>query len=82
MKDITKITEADIQFIKSIIDIDANVKKCQLYIKEHYNIDSLFYPETLSIQLICSNINESLNLVAAKEHINGFMTEEFIQVTF
>lgn len=82
MEETIKITENDIQFIKSVIDIDANVLKCQKYIKENFNIDSIFYPETLSIRLICNNINESLNILAAKEHIYDVITREFIAVEF
>lgn len=82
MEEKIKITENDINLIKSIVDIDANVMKCQKYIKENFNIDSEFIPESLSIRLVCNNVNESLNLLAAKEYIYDTMSEESIAVVF
>ena len=82
MEETIKINENDIRFIKKIIDIDSNILKCQNYIKENYNIDSIFYPETLSIRLICNNLNESLNLLAAKEYIYSIMEEDTIEINY
>lgn len=82
MEDRIKITENDIIFLREFVNIDANVAKCRNYIKENFNIDSIFNPENLSIKLICNNINESLNLLAAKEHIYDFMSEQMILVEY
>ena len=78
----TKINENDIKLIKHLVDYEPKVLKCQKYIKENYNIDSVYYEDNLSIQLICNNINESLNLLAAKEHIIEQIGEENITITF
>ena len=82
MQEKIKVTENDIIFLKSIVDIDANVLKCRKYIKENFNIDSEFIPEKLALKLVCNNINESLNLLAAKEHIYDTFTEHCICVEF
>ncbi|MCH5167507.1 MAG: hypothetical protein J1F35_06380 [Erysipelotrichales bacterium] len=78
----TKITENDIKLIKHLVDYEPKVIKCQKYIKENFNIDSIFDEENLSIRLICNNINESLNLLAAKEYILNEIGEENITINF
>lgn len=82
MEETIKINENDVKLIRDIIDIDAKVKKCQLYIKENFSIDSIFYPETLSIRLFCNNINESLQLLSAKSYIKEIMDEDSIKIEF
>ena len=78
----TKITENDIKLIKHLVDYEPKVLKCQKYIKENFNIDSIFYEDNLSIQLICNNVNESLNLLAAKEYIAEEIGEDNITITY
>ena len=82
MEETIKIYENDIKFIKNLIDLDANVLKCQKYMKENFNIDSEFDKETVSIKLKCNNVNESLNLLAAKEYIKDAISEHFVNITF
>lgn len=76
----TKITENDIKLIKDLVDYEPKVLKCQKYIKENFNIDSVFDKDNLSIRLICNNINESLNILAAKEHIIDQLGEDNIYI--
>lgn len=77
-----KITENDIQFIKSIVDIDAKILKCKKYIKENYNIDCIFYPETMTLQLFSNNINEGLDILNSKDYIYSIFDEDIISIEY
>lgn len=70
------LTENDKEFIKTVVDYEPNIKKAQKYIKENYNIDSVFNEETLELGLIANSVNESLNILAAKEYLNEKFTED------
>lgn len=70
------LTENDKEFIKTVVDYEPNIKKAQKYIKENYNIDSIFNEETLELELIANSVNESLNILAAREYLNEKFTDD------
>lgn len=68
--------------IDKILNIHENIKSIQDYIKENYNIDSEYDSEDNMIYLWSKNVNESLNLAAAKEHILNEIGSEFVDVIY
>ena len=70
-------------FIDKILNVDYNISKAQEYIKENFNIDSIYNEEDCELKLIRKNINESLQLASAKEYIEGIEElEGFINVSY
>jgi hypothetical protein len=68
--------------IDKILNIHESIKSVQEYIKENYNIESEYDDNDNMIYLWSKNVNESLNLVAAKEHILNEIGSEFVDVIF
>ena len=68
--------------IDKILNIHENIKSIQTYIKENYNIDSEYDSEDNMIYLWSKNVNESLNLAAAKEYILNEIGSEFVEVIY
>lgn len=66
--------------VNTIVDFEANVMNAQHYIKENFNIDSTFDAEKSELHLVSKNINESLNLCAAREYIKDLFGEEHLHV--
>ena len=56
-------------FVESFVKFDENVKAAQEYIKETYNIDSTYSDDDDTIYIWTENLNENLNLAAAREYI-------------
>lgn len=69
-------------FLESFINHKSNVSKGQAYIKENFNIDSEYNEETNTLHLFCKNVNESLNLAAAKEYLLTSIDETMITIKY
>ena len=82
MDNCIKLTENDIKFVKDMVNYKSRILKCQESIKENYNIDSVFNEDAMTLSLICRNINESLNVVAAKKDIRNEFLEEELEILF
>lgn len=68
--------------IDKILNIHENIQAVQEYIKENYHIDSEYDADDNMIYLWSKNVNESLNLAAAKEHILNEIGSEFVEVIY
>jgi len=69
-------------YVKSIINHDDNVSTVRNYIKENYNVDSRYDKETNVLYIYSKFVNESLNVVAAKEYIYDTIGEDMITVEY
>lgn len=69
-------------FVKKVVDFECNVIKAQDYIKENFGVDSEFNPETLELKLVQNSVNESLQLVSAKDYLENELPEDMIKVIF
>lgn len=67
-------------FVNTIVDFEANVKKAQDYIKENYNVDSEFDIEKGELHLKTANIEKSMMLCAAREYVNEQFGEDHLHV--
>ena len=70
------------QFTESLLNLTGNISKAQAYIKENYNIESEYDAENDLIYIWSPNVNENLNLAAAKEYITEEIGEEFVNVIY
>ena len=52
------------------------------YIKENFNIDSEYNEETNTLHLYSTNVNESLELLSAKEYILSQIDESMLNVKY
>ena len=69
-------------FVESFVKFDENVKAAQEYIKETYNIDSTYSDADDTIYIWTENLNENLNLAAAREYIEQEIGLEMVNVIY
>ena len=69
-------------FVESFVKFDEKVKAAQEYIKETYNIDSTYSDEDDTIYIWTENLNENLNLAAAREYIEQEIGLEMVNVIY
>ena len=69
-------------FVESFVKFDENVKAAQEYIKETYNIDSTYSDDDDTIYIWTENLNENLNLAAAREYIEQEIGLEMVNVIY
>ena len=69
-------------FLESFINHKSNVSKGQAYIKENFNIDSEYNEDTNTLHLYCNNVNESLELVPAKEYVLSQIDESMLAIQY
>lgn len=70
------------KFALSIINFESDLAKLQAYIKENFNTESEFEDETDTLFIWNENINESVQLVAAKEYIANNFGLDRIQIAY
>jgi len=68
--------------VETFLGLNDNISKAQQYIKENYHINSEYSDEDDILYIWSSNVNESLNLAAAKEYIQETIGDEFINVIY
>ena len=76
------MTENEKDFVKKFFEHKTNICKSQDYIKEHFNVNSEYNEETNTLHLFCKNVNESLNLAAAKEYLLTAIDETMITIKY
>ena len=68
--------------VESFHNLNQNISNAQQYIKENYHIDSEYDECDDTLYIWSNNVNESLNLNAAKEYIGEKIGYEMINVIF
>ena len=68
--------------VETFWGLNDNISKAQQYIKENYHINSEYSEEDDILYIWSPNVNESLNLAAAKEYIQETIGDEFINVIY
>lgn len=76
------IFENETNFLKLLTGLDQHIADAQKYIKENYNIDSEYSTEDDALYIWSNNVNESMNLAAAREYVNEMLTEPMVQVIY
>lgn len=77
-----KTTVNELKLLNSILDHKENVEKAQNYIQENFGVNTKYDKETNTISLWTRNINESLQLVAAKEYVEKEIGLDSINVKY
>lgn len=77
-----KTTDNELKLLNSILDHKENVEKAQNYIKENFGVNTKYDEETNTISLWTRNINESLQLVAAKEYVEKEIGLDSVNVKY
>lgn len=70
------------EYVKRVLNFSQDIEKAQQYIKENFGVNCSFDEETYKVHLWTSNINESLQLVAAKEYLINNIGEDFIEIVY
>lgn len=68
--------------VETFLGLDTNISKAQQYIKENYHINSEYSEEDDILYIWSTNVNESLNLAAAKEYIQETIGDEFFNTIY
>ena len=64
------------QFVESLVNHLSNVAKTQDYLKENFNVSSYYDEDNETLHLVANEINEGLDLAAAKEYVNQHSMEQ------
>ncbi len=68
--------------LETFLNHNDNVKKAQKYVKENFNIDTEYNEETNTLHLYSTNVNESLQLLSAKEYVLSQIDESMLNVKY
>lgn len=74
--------ENEKKFVKSLVNHLSNVAKVQDYLKENMNVSSYYDEETETLHLVANEINEGLDLAAAKDYVNQQFDEAMLTVVY
>lgn len=69
-------------FIESTLNFNHDLAEAQSFIKENYNTESSYDEETGTLNIWNENINESVQIVAAKEYLEEKIGLDKIQIVF
>ena len=74
--------EEIINYLDSIINADNYIKEAQESILENYGVKSIYKKEKNTLYLYTENVNESLNVVAAKESLLDDFPLEMLNIEY
>lgn len=77
-----KTTKNELKLLNSILDHKENVDKAINYIQENFNINAKYNEDSNTINLWTSNINESMQILAAKEYIENEIGLDSVNVKY
>ena len=78
----SNIFENEKHMIDSFLDLEKNIETVKEYIKENYNVESEYDADDNMLYIWTENINESLGLASAKEHVLNTIGAEMIDVIY
>lgn len=76
------MTNNEVNFVESIVNHRAHVSKTQDYISENFNICSEFDEEQNKLYIWTNNVNESLQMLAAKEYIENEIGSDKLEIVY
>lgn len=65
------MTSNEAKFANLIVNYDKKLVECRKYIKENFGVESTFDEENQQLNLFTRNVNEGLQLMAAKEYVEN-----------
>jgi len=70
------------EFAESVLNFDKEVAKAQEYIKENFNIESKWNEQECKFFIWTNNVNESLQLAAAKEYLDNNLDKYAVDIVY
>ena len=74
--------ENEKKFVEALVNHLSNVAKVQTYLKENFNVLSYYDEDNETLHLVANEINEGLDLAAAKEYVNQQIDEAMLSVVY
>lgn len=74
--------ENEKKFVESLVNHLSRVAKVQDYLKENYNVCSYYDEDTETLHLVANEINEGLDLSAAKDYVESMFDEAMLSVVY
>lgn len=65
------MTQNEANLVHIITNLDKRVAEARQYIKDNFNVESTYEDDERTLNLYVNNVNESLELIAAKEYIEN-----------
>lgn len=72
------MNENEYKFAKNIVNLDKNITEAIGYIKENFGVKAEYDEENGVLNLSTSNVNEGLQLIAAKEYVDNNFDSDFL----
>lgn len=76
------MTNNEVNFVESIVNHRSHISKAQDYISENFNICSEFDEEQNRLYIWTNNVNESLQMLAAKEYIENEIGSDKLEIVY
>lgn len=76
------MSSGELKFAEKIVNFDENLQSVQSYIKENFNIDSQFNGDEMTLNIWSPSVNNSLQLLAAKQYIRENFDENMINIEY
>lgn len=74
------MTLNEAKFADSIVNYDQRISEVREYIKENFGVSSNFDDEECALELYTENVNEALQLMAAKEYIENTLAPGMVSL--
>jgi len=66
------------KFAKSIVTLDRRISEAMQYVYDNFGVNSVYDEDEHRIDLSVTNVDEGLQLLAAKEYIDNILGEDSI----
>ncbi len=76
------MTNNEKDFVKSIVEHIENINKAQEYVQNNFNVKTKYNEETNTLNLWTTNINEALQIIAAKDYLISTIGEDMITIKY
>lgn len=73
------MTENERKLADLIVNYDRHIADAQEYIKENFGVESVYNAEESSLRLYVTNVNDALQILAAKEYLDNRLPAVFVK---
>ena len=74
------MTENEKNLVDLIVNYDRHISDAQEYIKENFGVSSEYDAEEGSLRLYVTNVNDALQILAAKEYLDDRLPSVFVNL--
>jgi hypothetical protein len=76
------MTNNEKDFVKSIVEHIENINKAQEYVQNNFNVKTRYDEESNTLNLWTTNINEALQIIAAKDYLISTIGEDMVTIKY